>query len=562
MRRRTAGTPFLERPRSRSRPAPALALAALAALLAASLGNGVARAGSAADREAPPAQAVRWVPCGGGLQCATAQVPLDYDQPHGRTITLALNRLPATDRAHRIGSLFVNPGGPGGSGVALVREAGRLLFPAAVRARFDIVGFDPRGVGSSTAVHCFATVAEQQAFFAKLPLFPVGPAEERAQVAASAQFARACAARNPVLLPHLSTANVARDLDLLRQGVGDTRLTFFGASYGSYLGETYANLFPDRVRALVLDGVVDPVQYSTGEGQVSRHTPVFPRLHSPQGSEDALTTFLRLCVAAGTRCPLAAGTVGLTRAKVDLVLARLLVRPLTVPSPQGNVRLTYALATGTTAGALYVPIAARLLAEALQDLFARADGTRLVALFRLLSPPPPDTRYDNTTDAQNAVLCVDADGPHAPDAYPKAAHRALRRAIHFGAYWTWATAACQSWPVRDADRYTGPWNRPTHAPLLLIGNTSDPATAYRSAVAASRELADARLLTLADYGHTSVTLSSCIERYRTAYLVEGRLPPRGTVCQPDRTPFAPVAGAPAGGAVGTVVRPRPSGWRG
>ncbi|MCW2723756.1 MAG: hypothetical protein JWN35_677 [Frankiales bacterium] len=518
-------------------PGRVLVLGALVALVAAAPGSGGVRAATAETSRVtvPPA---RWSSCGPGLQCARVQVPLDYNRPQGRTITLALDRLPATDPAHRIGSLFVNPGGPGGSGVALVRDAGRLLFDAGLRARFDIVGFDPRGVGASTAVHCFATGAEQQAFFAKLPFFPVTPAEDRTQLAASAQFSRACGARNPELLPHMSTANVARDLDQLRQAVGDTRLSFYGASYGTYLGETYANLFPQRMRALVLDGVVDPVEYSTGRDETSRDTPVFPRLHSPEGSEDALATFLRLCVAARTRCPLAAPTVGLTRAKVEAALALLLVRPLTVKSLQGNVSVTYAFAVGTTAAALYVPAAARLLAAALQGVFVR-DGTRLVALFRLLSGSPPPTTYDNTTDAQNAVLCVDADGPRTPDAYPTAAQRAEQRAPHFGPYWTWATSACPTWPVRDADRYTGPWNRPTRAPVLLIGNTSDPATAYRSAVATSQELADARLLTLNDYGHTSVTLSSCINRYRNAYLIQGQLPPSGTVCQPDHDPFQP-----------------------
>jgi pimeloyl-ACP methyl ester carboxylesterase len=220
------------------------------------------------DAGSPPVPVLAWTDCGGGLQCATAAVPLDYRRPRGERISVALARLPASDPAHRIGSLFINPGGPGGSGIGFLQGAGQL-FPAPVRARFDIVGFDPRGVGLSTPVRCFDSVVEQQAFFARFGLFPVTDREWRAAIAASQGFDRRCAERNAAILPHLSTANVARDLDLLRQAVGDRMLSYLGLSYGTYLGATYANLFPDRFRALVLDGVVDPVDYSTGRGDAA-----------------------------------------------------------------------------------------------------------------------------------------------------------------------------------------------------------------------------------------------------------------------------------------------------
>jgi pimeloyl-ACP methyl ester carboxylesterase len=205
----------------------------------------------AATSPADTVPALTWSDCGGGFQCATATVPLDYPRPQDGTISLALIRLPATDQVHRIGSLLTNPGGPGGSGVAFIRAVG-TTFPAAIRARFDIIGFDPRGVGASTPVRCFDSVAAQQAFLSpihgKFGLFPVGAQEERAYRQAYRQFDQQCAQRNARLLPHVSTANVARDMDLLRQAVGDAKLSYFGLSYGTYLGATYANLFPNRFR--------------------------------------------------------------------------------------------------------------------------------------------------------------------------------------------------------------------------------------------------------------------------------------------------------------------------
>jgi pimeloyl-ACP methyl ester carboxylesterase len=199
------------------------------------------------------------VSCGEGFeafQCATAVVPLDYDRPKGKQITLALARLPAANPSRRIGSLFLNPGGPGGSGVDFVLEAGPFLYSDEVRARFDLVGFDPRGIMRSSPLRCYETFDEAIADLWPIS-FPVTRAEERLWVRSDRAIARACAERGGPILDHMSTANVARDMDLLRRAVGDRKLTYAGYSYGSYLGATYANLFPGKVRALVVDGVLD-----------------------------------------------------------------------------------------------------------------------------------------------------------------------------------------------------------------------------------------------------------------------------------------------------------------
>jgi pimeloyl-ACP methyl ester carboxylesterase len=506
----------------------------LLALLGAAIPGGALAAGPASG--AAPVPVLRWADCGRGFQCATAAVPLDYRQPHGQTISLALSRLPASDPAHRIGSLFVNPGGPGGSGVGFV-QAAASLFPADVRARFDIVGFDPRGVAASNPVLCFTSAAEQQAFFQNVPPFPVGAAETRAFIQTFERFAALCAQRNPDLLRHMSTANADRDLDLLRQAVGDARLTYLGLSYGTYLGASYVNLFPDRVRSVILDGVVDPVAWATGLGDQAETLPFSTRLHSDQGAFATLGQFLRLCAEAGpTSCAFAAGTASATRDKFDDLVRGLLEHPVVLSTPQGPVSITYAIVVQTVLSIMYSPVLWPALASALQGL-EQAAGPEFLALRQALASPAAAPPYNNGEDAFAAISCADTDNPRSPEAWPAAARAADRRAPFFGSPWTFASQPCATWAARDRDRYTGPWNRPTSGPVLVIGNLFDPATRYQSAVSLTRDLARGRLLTLDGFGHTSFLQSACVERFETAYLVSGTLPAAGTHCQPDQLPF-------------------------
>ncbi len=485
----------------------------------------------AATSPAVPVPTLTWSDCGDGFQCTTAAVPLDYARPQDGTISLALIRLPATDQAHRIGSLFTNPGGPGGSGVDFIRQVGKT-FPAAIRARFDIIGFDPRGVGASTPVRCFDNVADQQAFFSQFGLFPVGPEEEQAYRQAYQQFDQQCEQLNARLLPHVSTANVARDMDLLRHAVGDDKLSYFGLSYGTYLGETYANLFPNRFRALILDGVLDPIDYSTGRDDQADNLTAFLRTRSNVGTYQTLRAFLNQCAAVGTsHCAFAADSAKDTAEKFDVLLHQILKQPIVIQTPQGPITLTYALTVELVWESLYSSHGWPQLAAFLQ------------ALFQLSGLPPPDVvlqepQYQNGREAQIANNCVDTNNPRNPFAYPAIAHKADERSPYFGAAWTYVSFPCAYWSVRDRARYVGPWNRDTASPILLVGTTTDPATPYRYAVTTSHELANARLLTLDGWGHTAFLQgSTCIDQYEAAYLIEGTLPPRGATCSPDSPPF-------------------------
>jgi pimeloyl-ACP methyl ester carboxylesterase len=226
-------------------------------------------AAPAAAGRAPrvPVPVLRWEPCGPefpGAECALATVPLDYDRPNRGTTEIALARIPAADQENRIGTVFVNPGGPGGSGVDLVLDEFGAFLAAQLQGRFDVVGFDPRGVGASDPLHCFDSEDELIAFLESQPVFPYRHDQYRPFFDAYDALGAECLDDERRIGAHMNTADVARDLDLLRRAVGDRKLTYLGFSYGSYIGNTYANLFPRKVRALVIDGVLDPRLWSSG----------------------------------------------------------------------------------------------------------------------------------------------------------------------------------------------------------------------------------------------------------------------------------------------------------
>jgi pimeloyl-ACP methyl ester carboxylesterase len=491
---------------------------------------------------AAPAAAARvpqlhWTDCGDGFQCATARVPLDYDQPRGAQISLALIRLPAGDPAHKLGSVFLNPGGPGGSGVDLVRDAGRSLFTEQVRARFDLVGFDPRGIIRSTPLRCYDTLDQAIAdAFAPFP-FPVTRKEERTWVRFDRNLARACAARGGPILNHMATANAARDMDLLRQAVGDKRLTYFGVSYGSYLGATYANLFPGKVRALAVDAIIDPVAWATGRGNQARTQPLFNRLRSAQGAYATLGEFFRLCDQGGDNCAFSQGD---PRRRYDRLAKRLLREPAQLPDGQsGTITVTYADLVAGTFGALYSPEVWPELAEVLQQLDTltspQAAATAVQALRARLRLQQED--YPNLAEGQAGVMCSDSDNPDSVAAWKRAADASDRAVPYFGRLLTWISSICQPWPGKDSDRYTGPFTKPTSNPVLVVGARFDPITRYQGAVTLARLLPRSRLLTLDGWGHVSLPRSACINAHVSRYLLTTQVPPRGTVCLPDVVPF-------------------------
>ena len=471
---------------------------------------------------AVPVPKLSWKSCQKDFQCATARVPLDYSHPRERTIHLAVIRHRATDPAHRIGTLFFNPGGPGGSGVAAL--PGFLsLFPAAVRARFDITSWDPRGVGASTAVTCFASARDANRFLDGMVIgssFPVGNAEIASWIRRYRAFGHRCERRSGGLLRHVSTADTARDLDVLRQAVGDRRLSYYGFSYGAFLGATYANLFPGRVRAMVLDSNLEPRAYVSPQitANGGRFLTTELRERSDLSAARTLNAFLDLCGADTAHCAFSAGGPGATRAKYAALLQRL-------QRPQQGAKVTYAQEVSTVGRYLGTEAAWPSLATLLQRLWMTGNA-------KLPTVPPKQLA------GLSAILCSESPNPGA------AASRSLvgfafRRSGPLGVSKLWQTLPCASWPATAADLYAGPWDRRTANPVLVTNNTIDPNTPYRGAVAMARELARARLLTVDGYGHgVLVNQSACATRYISHYLIKKTLPPKGAQCKQDQEPFS------------------------
>jgi pimeloyl-ACP methyl ester carboxylesterase len=489
---------------------------------------------------------VAWSKCYaniGPFQCGTVQVPLDYDEPNGATLSIALVRLSATDPEHRTGGLFLNPGGPGGSGVDFVLDVGQVLYTPEVRARFDLVGFDPRGIGRSSALRCFGTDKQQGPVFTPFS-FPRSLEELQQWVAADRYADAACTQRAGRIIDHMSTANVARDLDLLRQAVGDEQLTYAGFSYGSYLGVTYANLFPDNVRALIVDGVVDPIAWATGRGDEAARVTLGTRLRSAEGAQATLQEFFRLCDAGGpSTCALARNAADRFAALAD----RLRAHPIEIPMPDGSVtEVNYSIFILTTLVSLYRPLEYSDLADLLAGLESLSNlpavGARLDALW---TEPGLITKrgfphYPNVLEGQPAVACSDTNNPHSYGTWFQDGAAADTQFGYFGAQWTWVWSLCAEWPGADADRYIGPFNHVTAHPVLVIGEQFDPATRYESAVIVANLLPSSALLTIHGSGHSlfGSILSSCANQVATRYLVSLAVPAPGTTCEQDFVPFA------------------------
>ncbi len=481
--------------------------------------------------------APHWADAGDGYQQTDAAVPYDYADLQGRTFRLHLVRLPARDPAHKIGTLFVNFGGPGAPAAIQIREFGRYLLLPEVLARYDVVGVDPRGAGQSQPVRC---VPDEQ-----IPQFPyvsarmpVTRSETRQAIRQTRQFAQVCGERNGDLLDHVGTLQFARDLDVLRAATGDRRINLFGMSYGTYLGQVVANTFPSRVGAVILDGVVDPA-WGTG----SPDTVSWVREHADRGSWETLRRFFELCHQAGPqRCAFAGGD---PERKFATLAGRLRKAPLRVPRSSGAVVLGYSeLVSGlASASGLYSSFTWVSLGELLQALYVEDLPRAARALTDLSGSLPPG--FENYTSISAAIACADTDNPSNPHQYSRVGRLQDRVAPYFGSRWANFALVCAAWPGRSTERYAGPWTTKTAQPVLLINTRYDPATPYRNAVKVHRLLPNSALLTVDGVGHGGLAVSSCAHEVTARYLLTGTTPMPGTACRQDFQPFDPIPTAKA-----------------
>lgn len=471
-------------------------------------------------------QKLVWSSCAQIFECSSLTVPLDYADPAGRTIQLAVIRAAATDRAHRIGSLITNPGGPGGSGVDFVKRS----YPAhsgqpshfgpQLRADFDIVGFDPRGVGQSAPINCLSDT-QLDHYLGQDPT-PDTPAEVDAVVAEDKTFAAGCQARSRVQLPYVGTPNAARDMDILRAALGDQKMYYLGASYGTYLGATYIELFPARVARAVLDGPLPPSLTSRQLG-----------LGQARGFQAELTRFIADCVTHPD-CPL-----GTDSNAAEKRLADFFASTDTHPLPTGSGRmLDEALAkTGVLVTMYGSPRTWPLLRKVLAMAMA-GDGHGLLELSDLYYQRDPKTgHYSNESEANAAINCLDHPDPVQSVTDVRAELPAYQQASPLiGASFAWSDLTCAVWPV-PAESQPHPVHYAGAPPILVVGTIHDPATPYPDAQLMARQLGAAVLLTYNGDGHTAYGRGSrCIDGAVDAYLVQATVPAPGTVCQPDSEP--------------------------
>ena len=459
-------------------------------------------------------QRPRWSGCGGDYECTTIDVPLDYDDPGGKTIDLSVIRLPASDPSARVGSLLINPGGPGASGVEYARQA-RAVLSDRLRTSFDVIGWDPRGVGDSAPVDCLDDAALDE--FIALDGSPDDPGEATGLDSASEEFAQQCDARSGELLPHVGTADAARDMDVLRGVLGDEQLSYLGKSYGTFLGATYAGLFPQRAGRLVLDGAIDPSVSSQEMG-----------LAQAAGFEQALDAFITDCLNRSD-CPLGPSAEA---AKADVAALLEQVDDSPLPTEQDR-NVNQSLAVLGIATAMYDeangwPFLRVALAQAFDG-----DGSSLLFLSDIYTDRQEDGSYaSNQNEAIYAVNCLDRPDDAGVEEIEAGIEQFRQASATFGDYLAWSGLPCTYWPV-DAGPEAEPQEitAPGAAPILVIGTTRDPATPYAWAEALAEQLESGVLLTYEGDGHTAYFRgSSCIDDAVDDYLITGQVPPAGRRC--------------------------------
>ncbi len=456
-------------------------------------------------------QVLRWDQCGEFL-CSTAKAPLDWADPSADDIELALIRQPAEEE--KIGSLLLNPGGPGVSGYDFVASSLDVAVPEAVQDRYDIVGFDPRGVGRSTAVSCFEPAQLDSLVYGVAPGARGSNAWITGQNQLTHAFGQACLARTGALLENVDTESAARDLDMLRAILGEERLDYLGYSYGAYLGTVYAGAHPDKVGRMVLDGPIDP---SLGEPQLT--------LAQARGFEAALRSYLATCIPAAT-CPFQ-GTVDDAMAMVRDILDAVSRNP--IPSTDGR-----AVGADTLLVAIAAPLYDAQTWPALDTLFSTVLAGQAEFALTLVDGyygRTPDGSYSgNLFEALRAVKCLDYPAQNNVAVMREQGKALIDAAPYLGAYFAFSDLSCLSWPFAS-ENVPAPITAPGAAPILVLGTTNDPSTPYQWAVDVASQLESGILVTRQGDGHTAFNKgNACVDTTVEQYLLDGVVPTADVVC--------------------------------
>jgi pimeloyl-ACP methyl ester carboxylesterase len=453
-------------------------------------------------------QSLEWTECGEGFQCATASAPLSWHDPGEGSIEIALKRISASGQ--KTGSLLVNPGGPGGSGVDFVGDPAR--FGQSLRTSFDIVGFDPRGVGKSTPVKCYDDARKDEFLSKDYPYTEAGLADRQDAVR---DWGHACAENTGPLLEHVDTQSAARDMDMLRGVLGDDKLNYLGFSYGTQLGATYAGLFPDRAGRLVLDGALDT---TLGSDEVA--------LQQAEGFESALRAYVTDCQASSD-CPLTGDvTSGLQQIQAMVEDAE----PNPIPTSSGRV-VTKKLAFYGVAVTMYDEASWSFLTQALQEVLWEGTGDDLLYLADVYNDRNDDGSFkSNSEEAFRAINCADARAEDDMAKMRELAEEIQEAAPTLGESFGYSGIECTDWPYPPAKQEFDPAAKGA-PPIVVIGTTNDPATPYRWAESLADTLSSGVLVTYEGEGHTAYGRSNtCISGAVEDYLVDGKVPEDGLTC--------------------------------
>jgi len=461
-------------------------------------------------------QVLMWTACDGGFQCTAAKAPLDWSNPGGASIKLALIRKPAS--GHRLGSLLVNPGGPGASGYDFVRDSLSFAVDSTLQSNYDIVGFDPRGVGHSTPVKCESSPKQLDKFLFTVSKFTPGSAGWVAQQKKStANFGANCLKYTGALLGHVDTVSAARDLDLLRAALGDKKLNYLGYSYGTLLGQVNASLYPSKVGRMVLDGVVDPAVSNFQLG-----------LDQAKSFETDLDNYLKSC-SGSSACPFT-GSYSDDHAQVISLLSSLSASPLR----NSDGRELDGSAMGL---AIAIPLYQENSSDLLDTLFTSVMKGDPKFAFQLLdsyySRNANGTYSDNSTEANIAIDCLDYPQDFSPATLSKQAAEVTAVAPILAPSFAYSIG-CWDWPFK-------PTGKPSvitadgAPPILVVGTTRDPATPYSLAQAVAKQLSSGHLVTYDGDGHTAYNKGTsagnkCVNSAVDNYFVKGTVPAKDPHC--------------------------------
>ena len=444
-------------------------------------------------------QQLSWAPCLDGLECATVRAPLDYTKPDERALTLSLAKRKATGTP-RLGTLFLNPGGPGASGRELVEG-----FDSKGLERYDLIGWDPRGTNDSTPVQCFSKGSDYDRYLS-VDVSPDDDAELGVQISADRGLGQVCLSKSGSLLQHISTAETVRDLDLLRDLVGDSKINYLGFSYGTMIGSLYAQTFPKRVGHLVLDGAVDIMDSPITQWD---------------GFERALNNFADWCVTH--KCAL-----GANRDDVLQAVSELLTRLDSQPMKVGQRELTQSL--GLTG--VFVPLYGQqnsweALRQGLEAVIEKGDGSILLRIADGYLGRSERGAYDQRIAGNPAIRCLDSQDTSVRKELAEDAAE-LRKETTLGEFWG-SDLVCPLWPVAPAPKLPKITARGA-APIVVIGTTGDPATPYEYAVGMAKQLDSGVLVTFRGYGHLAYDQSPCVREAVQAYLTSDVVPRNKTTC--------------------------------